>query len=111
MIFKFQKAQAAFLREAFHIDPLADMDDDAQLQLEDALSDYLQMYREMAAAHINFNSNGHATVKKLIDAHKNSEEYKRNPAYADGMIAAWTVIHDDLIARTAEVKAMIDGFK
>ena len=68
-------------------------------------------YREMAAAHINFNSNGHATVKKLIDAHKNSEEYKRNPAYADGMIAAWTVIHDDLIAKTAEVKAMIDGFK
>lgn len=68
-------------------------------------------YREMAAAHINFNSNGHATVKKLIDAHKNSDEYKRNPAYADGMIAAWTVIHDDLIARTAEVKAMIDGFK
>lgn len=68
-------------------------------------------YREMAAAHINFNSNGHATVKKLIDAHKNSEEYKRNPAYADGMIAAWTVIHDDLIARTAEVKAMIDGLK
>lgn len=68
-------------------------------------------YREMAAAHINFNSNGHATVKKLIDAHKNSDEYKRNPAYADGMIAAWTVIHDDLIAKTAEVKAMIDGFK
>ena len=67
-------------------------------------------YREMAAAHINFNSNGHATVKKLIDAHKNSEEYKRNPAYADGMIAAWTVIHDDLVAKTAEVKAMIDGF-
>lgn len=68
-------------------------------------------YREMAAAHINFNSSGHATVKKLIDAHKNSDEYKRNPAYADGMIAAWTVIHDDLIAKTAEVKAMIDGFK
>lgn len=68
-------------------------------------------YREMAAAHINFNSNGHATVKKLIETHKNSEEYKRNPAYADGMIAAWTVIHDDLVAKTAEVKAMIDGFK
>lgn len=68
-------------------------------------------YREMAAAHITFNSNGHAAVKKLIDAHKNSDEYKRNPAYADGMIAAWTVIHDDLIAKTAEVKAMIDGWK
>lgn len=68
-------------------------------------------YREMAAAHIAFNSNGHAAVKKLIDAHKNSDDYKRNPAYADGMIAAWTVIHDDLIAKTAEVKAMVDGWK
>lgn len=80
-------------------------------ELKAELPEAAAWYREMAAAHINFNSNGHATVKKLIDAHKNSEEYKRNPAYADGMIAAWTVIHDDLIAKTAEVKAMIDGFK
>ena len=68
-------------------------------------------YREMAAAHINFNSNGHAVVKKLIDGYKASEEYKRNPSYADGMIVAWESIHNDLIAKTAEVKAMIDGWK
>ena len=80
-------------------------------ELKAAFPEAAAWYREMAAAHIAFNSNGHATVKKLIDAHKNSDEYKRNPAYADGMIAAWTVIHDDLIAKTAEVKAMIDGFK
>lgn len=68
-------------------------------------------YREMAAAHINFNTNGHAVVKKLIEGYKASEEYKRNPAYADGMIAAWEAVHNDLIAKTAEVKAMIDGWK
>lgn len=68
-------------------------------------------YREMAIAHINFNANGHAAVKKLIEGYKASEEYRRNPSYADGMIDAWTVIHDDLIAKTAEVKAMIEGYK
>lgn len=68
-------------------------------------------YREMAIAHINFNANGHAAVKKLIEGYKASEEYRRNPSYADGMVDAWTVIHDDLIAKTAEVKAMIEGYK
>lgn len=46
-----------------------------------------------------------------VETHKNSEEYKRNPAFADGMMGAWNAIHDDLIAKTAEVKAMVDGFK
>lgn len=68
-------------------------------------------YREMAQAHIGFNSKGHEVIKKLIETYKNSEEYKRNPAYADGMMGAWNAIHDDLIAKTAEVKAMVDGFK
>lgn len=68
-------------------------------------------YREMANAHIAFNANGHVAVKKLIDAYKASEEYKRNPGYADGMIAAWSAMHDNMAARSAEVKAMIDGFK
>ena len=68
-------------------------------------------YREMAQAHIGFNGKGHEVIKKLIEAYKASEEYKRNPAYADGMMGAWTAIHDDLIAKTAEVKAMADGFK
>lgn len=68
-------------------------------------------YREMAQAHIGFNSKGHEVIKKMIETYKNSEEYKRNPAFADGMLGAWNAIHDDLIAKTAEVKAMVDGFK
>lgn len=68
-------------------------------------------YREMAQAHIGFNSKGHEVIKKMIETYKNSEEYKRNPAFADGMLGAWNAIHDDLIAKTAEVKAMVEGFK
>lgn len=68
-------------------------------------------YKEMAAAHIGFNTNGHNAVKKVIDAYKASEDYKQNPNFADGMIAAWEAVHNDLIAKTAEVKAMIDGCK
>lgn len=68
-------------------------------------------YRDMAAAHIGFNTAGHATVKKLIDAYKASEDYKQKPAYADGMIAAWEAMHSDLTSKTAEVKAMIEGWK
>lgn len=68
-------------------------------------------YREMASSHIAFNANGHNAVKKLIEGYKSSEDYRRNPNYADGMIDAWTVIHDDLVAKTAEVRAMIEGYK
>lgn len=68
-------------------------------------------YREMASAHLSFNQNGHNTVKKLIDAYKASDDYKRNAPFADGMIAAWEAVHNDLIAKTAEVKAMVDGWK
>lgn len=68
-------------------------------------------YREMAAAHIGFNQSGHAAVKKLIEAYKASDEYKRKPEFADGMIAAWEAMHNELVSKAAEVKAMIDGFK
>ena len=68
-------------------------------------------YREMAQAHIGFNSKGHEVIKKLIEAYKTSDEYKRNPAFADGMLGAWNAIHEELIAKTAEVKAMVEGFK
>lgn len=68
-------------------------------------------YKEMAAAHIGFNTNGHAAVKKYIEAYKATEAYRANPAFADGMLGAWTALHNDLIAKTAEVKAMIDGYR
>lgn len=47
----------------------------------------------------------------LIESYKNSEEYKRNPEYANGMMDAWKAMHADLLAETAEVRAMIDGFE
>ena len=59
MIFKFSKKQAAFLRETFKIEPTADMDDDAQLRLEDALGDYLQQHG------INDSGNGENTVGRM----------------------------------------------
>ena len=68
-------------------------------------------YREMAAAHIGFNQSGHAAVKKMIEAYKAADEYKRNPEYANGMLEAWQAMHTDMMARAAEVKAMIDGYK
>lgn len=67
-------------------------------------------YRDMASAHLGFNQTGHNAVKKLIDAHRSSETYQQNPAYADGMIAAWQAVHNDLTAKTAEVKAMVDAW-
>lgn len=39
------------------------------------------------------------------------DEYKRNPEYANGMLDAWKAIHADLLAETAEVRAMIEGFE
>ena len=68
-------------------------------------------YREMANAHIAFNTNGHALVKKMIEAYKSGDDYKKNPEYADGMIAAYSAMHDELIEKTAEVRAMIEGYK
>ena len=68
-------------------------------------------YREMASAHVGFNINGHAVIKKMIESYKSSDDYKRNPEYANGMIVAWEAIHNDLISKTAEIKAMIDGWK
>lgn len=68
-------------------------------------------YREMALAHVSFNQNGHNIAKKLIEAYKASDDYKRNPAYADGMLAAWDAIHNGLSTKTAEVKSMVEGFK
>lgn len=68
-------------------------------------------YREMALAHLNFNSNGHNVARKLIDTYKASDDYKRNPTYADGMLCAWEAIHNSLSAKTAEVKSMVEGFK
>ena len=66
-------------------------------------------YREIENAHIAFNTNGHALVKKMIEAYKASDDYKKKPEYAEGMIAAYSAMHDELMDKTAEVRAMIEG--
>ena len=68
-------------------------------------------YRKMAVAHLDFNSDGHQTITQMIDKYKASDDYKRKAEYADGMIAVWKAIHEDLTAKSAEVRAMIDGYK
>ena len=38
-------------------------------------------------------------------------EYKRNPAYANGMLDAWKARHADMRAQSAKVAAMINQYK
>ena len=44
MIFPFDKVQIDFLQKTFGVNPYDDMNTDAQLHLEDMLSDYLQLH-------------------------------------------------------------------
>ena len=80
-------------------------------ELKEADRGAAMWFRDMAEAHIKFNTDGHNVVEKLIESYKNSEEYKRNPEYANGMMDAWKAMHADLLAETAEVRAMIEGFE
>lgn len=65
----------------------------------------------MEYADIRFNADGHNVVEKLIESCKNSEEYKRNPEYANGMLDAWKAIHAEMRAQSAKVAAMINQYK
>lgn len=68
-------------------------------------------YKEMAQAHIAFNTKGHELVSAEISVYRDSPEYAAHPEYADGMQAVWQDKHADLITYAARVKAMIDSFK
>lgn len=65
-------------------------------------------YREMAAAHIAFNTNGHNVVMRLIEEAK--VEKVGNPMIP-GMMAVYNEIHADLKRESAEVQAMIQNYK
>jgi len=80
-------------------------------ELKDSCPNAAAWYKEMATAHIAFNTNGHNVVAKLIADYKASEDYKLHKEYADGMADAWAGIHADLQKQTAEVQAMIQNFK
>ena len=65
-------------------------------------------YKEMAAAHIAFNTNGHNVVTKLIEQAK--EHIHDNPMMP-GMMAVYNEIHADLKRECAEVQAMIQNYR
>lgn len=65
-------------------------------------------YKEMAAAHLAFNENGHKQVVRLIDHAKTT---KADNPMMPGMLAVYNEIHADLKKETAEVQAMIQNYK
>ena len=68
-------------------------------------------YRDMAKAHLDFNTKAHDMVAKQIAEYRDSDAYHDHPEYADGMMAVWNDQHTDMIAKTARIRAMIDTFK
>lgn len=65
-------------------------------------------YKEMAAAHLAFNTNGHSNVTRLIaDAKARMAQDPLLP----GMMAVYDDLHADIIKEAAEVQAMITAYK
>ena len=65
-------------------------------------------YKDMAAAHLSFNNNGHAAVARLINDAKT--KMADNPLLP-GMIAVYEDMHADIMKEAAEVQAMIAAYK
>jgi len=68
-------------------------------------------YKDMAQSHLTFNVKGHELVTMAINASKNSDEYKSHPEFYEGMMAMWQDKHAEILAHSARVKSMIDGYK
>lgn len=65
-------------------------------------------YKDMAAAHLNFNTKGHECVTRMInDARAKMADNPMTP----GMLAVYEEIHADIIAENAEVQGMIMAYK
>ena len=64
--------------------------------------------RDMANAHLSFNTTGHGIVKRLIEIAKTKNE---RPEFMAGMTAVWEEMHSDMIRESAEIKAMLDSYK
>ena len=64
--------------------------------------------KKMAKAHIDFNAEGHAVAKHLIENFKNSG---KSSDLAPGMLAAFNLIHADLVKEEAELRAMLEAIK
>jgi hypothetical protein len=77
-------------------------------KLRDENRSVAEWYKEMASAHIGFNSTGHSVVTRLIDEAK---VHMHDNPMMPGMMAVYNEIHADLIRESAEVQAMIQNFK
>lgn len=64
--------------------------------------------RDMAMSHIGFNVRGHELVKHMIDEYAASGQHSE---LVPGMMAVYKDKHNDMMAESAEVKAMIDAYK
>lgn len=65
-------------------------------------------YKEMAAAHLAFNNDGHALVTSMINRTK---EHQHDNPLMPGMMAVYNEIHADLKREAAEVQAMIQNYR
>ena len=65
-------------------------------------------YKDMAAAHLAFNTAGHANVKRLIDEAKSK---RADDKLMPGMVAVYEDMHADIMRESAEVQAMIASYK
>jgi hypothetical protein len=81
---------------------------DMAYRLRDEDKAVADWYKEMAAAHLAFNSTGHNVVTKLIEHAK--ERMHDNPMLP-GMMAVYNEIHADMKREAAEVQAMIQNYK
>ena len=65
-------------------------------------------YKDMAAQHLAFNQAGHANVKRLID---DARAKRADDKLMPGMLAVYEDLHADIMRESAEVQAMIAGYK
>ena len=65
-------------------------------------------YKDMAAAHMAFNTAGHANVKRLID---DAKAKRADDKLMPGMVAVYEDMHADIMRDSAEVQAMIASYK
>ena len=77
-------------------------------KLKDKEKGVADWYKDMAAAHLTFNTRAHECVTKMINEAKT--KMADNPM-TPGMIAVYEEIHADIIAENAEVQGMINAYK
>ena len=77
-------------------------------KLRDTDKSVADWYRDMAAAHMQLNGNGHNMVAKMV---ADARERMRDNPMLPGMIAVYDDMHAEIVAEAAEVNAMISAYK